>query len=417
MNILILHKIGYSKIQYHAGIDHDVHDVVYVGTTEKLKDIPPQLRCTKLVREDRGDMICESVLAAMEGGPHDFDRIISLSEYELLEAAKLRDQLSVPGPSYEDARLVRDKVAMKRAVSADGVDVPRFLPLTSLQEGETVLPWEGRTVLKPTSGAGSEDVVIFETAAACLQALESRSTGVQALDGDAPGVGSFELEEFVSGDIVHIDGLVREGVVMVGIGSRYVGTCQQFSANRPLGSYQFDLEPAQGDWVQRVIRAVRIRNGAFHLEAIESERGMVFLEIGNRTGGAGVPQATSLAWDADFQRLELELLLGGSCTDIGALGRRGHYYGWYVFPGHRYPEGRWVADGGLERFSTDKRMVTWHQREATDAFDSKPDYDLPSAPLGGIVGAERSDLVRRYMVDLFAAVEWHGEPNAAARPS
>lgn len=413
MKILILHRIGYAKILYHTGIDHDVHDVVYVGTEEKLKDIPPELRCRKLVREDRGDMICESVLAALEGEPQDFDRIISLSEYELLEAAKLRDRLKVPGPSYEDARLVRDKVAMKRAVAADGIDAPRFVPLTSLQDGKTALPWTGKTVLKPTHGAGSEDVLIFETTAACLQAIESRSTGLQALDGDAPAIGSFELEEYVGGDIIHIDGLVRDGVVMVAIVSRYIGTCQQFSANRPLGSYQFDLEPARVDWVQRVISVVRIRNGAFHLEAIESERGFVFLEIGNRTGGAGVPQATSLAWDADFQKLELELLIGDCRMDLGTLGGRGHYYGWYVFPGHRYADGRWAAAGGLERFKTDKRVVAWHQREATDAFDPKPDYDLPSAPLGGIVGAERSDLVRQYMVELFAAVDW--QPHPAAR--
>jgi hypothetical protein len=33
-------------------------------------------------------------------------------------------------------------------------------------------------------------------------------------------------------------------------------------------------------------------------------------------------------------------------------------------------------------------------------------------PFGGIVGAERSELVRDYMVELFAAIEWRQKPTA-----
>lgn len=408
MKILILHKIAYPKIDYHRGIDHERHDVTYVGTAEKLATVPAELRCRKLVREDRGDDICGSVLAALEsaGGARDFDRVISLSEYELLEAAKVRDALGVPGASYADARLVRDKVAMKQAIAAARIDAPRFVHLTELGTAITAPPWSGRTVLKPTHGAGSEDVVIFASAAAALAALADRRTGVARLDTESPALDAYELEEFVDGPIVHLDGLVRDGRVEVAIGSRYIGTCQRYNENLPLGSYQFDLDEAQREWIQRVIAATRIRMGAFHLEAIESGRGLVFLEIGNRTGGAGVPQATSFAWDDDFQKLELELLVDDCAADLGKLGRRGPYYGWYVLPGHRYEQGQWVPGAGFERLRADPRVVTWHQRAADAAFDKSPDYDLPSVPFGGIVGAVRSELVRDYMLELFAALEW-----------
>lgn len=415
MNILILHKIDYAKILYHTGIDHERLAVTYVGTAEKLLSLPPTLRCTRLEREDLGnDRVVDSVLAAVATlpGPPRFDRVISLSEYELLEAAQVRERLGVPGPTYEDARLVRDKVAMKAAVARAGLDVPRFVSLEHVlgPEGRTstaALPWSGRTVLKPTHGAGSEDVVIFDTVAACLQALEARTTGVASLDRAAPAAAGFELEEFVEGDILHMDGLVQGGVVKVALGSRYVGTCQQFNANRPLGSGQFGLSAVLQAWVQRVVHAVRIQQGAFHLEAIESPRGVVFLEIGNRTGGAGVPEATSLAWDADFQGLELELLIGQPRCDVGSLVLHGMYYGWYVFPAHCYGHGHWVAEPGvLRRFEADPRVVRWYERDAGQVFNEEPSYDLGAAPLAGLVSGPTPQAVRQFIVDLFAAVRW-----------
>lgn len=405
MKILILHKIAYPKIDYHRGIDHERHEVTYIGTAEKLATVPADLRCRKLAREDRGEEVCGSVLAAL-GGERDFDRVISLSEYDIVEAAKVREALGVAGPSYADAQLVRDKVAMKRAVVAAGIDAPRFLSLAGFDDGVATMTWAARTVLKPTHGAGSEDVVIFATAADALAALAERRTGVAKLEGATPAFGSYELEEFVDGPIVHLDGLVREGRVEVAIGSRYIGTCQRYNENVPLGSYQFDLDAPTMAWIQRVITATRIQMGAFHLEAIESERGLVFLEIGNRTGGAGVPQATSIAWGDDFQKLELELLVGECQTDLRALGNEGRYCGWYVLPGHRYGQGQWLPTGAVDRLRQDPRAVEWHERPPSDGFDSSPDYDLGSLPFAGVVSAASSELARDYMMELFEAMEW-----------
>ncbi|MFD0725839.1 ATP-grasp domain-containing protein [Lysobacter brunescens] len=414
MKILILHKIDYAKMLYHNGIDHDLHDVVYVGTAEKLKSVPPDLRCRRVVREDSASGICQSVLEALKASPGEgdddtrpFDRIISLSEYELLAAAELRDALGVHGPSLSDARLVRDKVAMKKAVTAMGIDAPRFISLATLRSGNASLEWTGRTVLKPTHGAGSEDVVIFENASSAMAAIDGHCTGVAAIDGERPNYDAYELEEFVGGPIVHFDGLVRDGVVEAACGSRYIGTCQRYNENEPLGSYQIDLGAERLAWIQRVIEAVRIRVGAFHLEAIESERGLVFLEIGNRIGGAGVTQATSLAWGVDLQELELRLLVDECHFDLRQIARQGKYCGWYVVPGHRYRQGRWSESGAFEQLRSDARVIEWHERDPDAAFDDSPDYDLPSVPYGGIVGAQRSEDVRDYISGLFASLAWH----------
>ena len=52
-----------------------------------------------------------------------------MSEYELLDAALLREVLSVEGASFETVNLSRNKLEMKKAVQARQIRVPNFMSL------------------------------------------------------------------------------------------------------------------------------------------------------------------------------------------------------------------------------------------------------------------------------------------------
>ena len=60
----------------------------------------------------------------------------------------------------------------------------------------------------------------------------------------------------------------------------------------------------------RVLAAVGIRNGSFHLEAIEAPDALVFLEVGNRVGGADVVATFELATGVHLPSEELRILIG-----------------------------------------------------------------------------------------------------------
>jgi hypothetical protein len=117
-------------------------------------------------------------------------------------------------------------------------------------------------------------------------------------------------------------------------------------------------------------------------------------------------QATSLAWGVSLQELELQLLVDQCLIDLRKVGRQSKYYGWYVMPGHRYRQGRWSTSSTFEQLRNDARVVEWHEGGPDAAYDDSPDYDLPSAPYGGVVGAQRPESVRDYIVALFASLEW-----------
>jgi hypothetical protein len=403
MNILVLHRVPYPRIEYARGIDHDRHDVTYFGVPDLLATLPAGLRCERVQRPGRAGTFDEAQ-AWLSQAPRSFDRVIALSEYDLLDAAKLRAWLGTPGATFDEVRLVRDKVAMKDAVRKAGLRVPKFVSLGALMASTASAQWLGRTVLKPLSGASSEDVVIFETPEAAAAAIRERRSGVARLDADAQAIDDYEVEEFVTGDILHFDGLVSNGEVLTITASRYIGTCLAFANGRPLGSYHFPVSTQAGAWAASALAAVGIEQGSFHLEAIEHGKTLVFLEVGNRVGGADVVATFEYATGVHLPSEELRLLLDGRPSR--ALPRtqaQPRWHGWFVFPGHTLDTDAYEGIAGIDAFRGDPALVRWIELPAGAPIKRRITYSAHEAPLAGIVAHENWEQTRDWISALFAA--------------
>ncbi|WP_321817039.1 MULTISPECIES: ATP-grasp domain-containing protein [unclassified Paraburkholderia] len=405
MNILILHRVPYGRIEYARGIDHNAHDVTYLGKQEILDTLPMDLRCRALRRTGERSAYDETM--DWFGSTHDrFDRIISLSEYELLDAARLREAFDVPGPSVEEVQLVRNKVLMKRAVANAGLRVPRFATLQDLVQRKYVAGWHGPTVLKPHSGASSEDVVVFQSLDDALHGVDDRTTGVSRLDSSTPALDQYQLEEFVTGDILHFDGLVADGKLLTTTASHYVGTCLGYANGEPLGSLHFPLSQDARDWTSKVLAAVGIRNGSFHLEAIDSSDGLVFLEVGNRVGGADVVATFELATGVHLPSEELRILVGGGPTfTLPTTQTAAAWHGWFVFPGHIRANTEYEGMKGVERYRSDPAVVRWVELPSGSALKHQVTYSAGEAPLAGIVALPTAADTNSWLKGLFSAAQ------------
>ncbi|AYY57732.1 ATP-grasp domain-containing protein [Burkholderia multivorans] len=403
MNILILHRVPYGRIEYARGIDHEAHNVTYFGKQKILDTLPPDLRCRPVCRA--GELTAYEEAIERFDPKHDhFDRIISLSEYELLDAARLRRVFDVPGPSVEEVQLVRNKVLMKRAVRDAGLRVPRFATLSDLVQRANAAEWHGPTVLKPHSGASSEDVVVFASLDDALRAVEDGTTGVHRLDSDTAALEQYQLEEFVPGDILHFDGLVADGELLTTTASRYVGTCLGYANGEPLGSFHFPLSSLAREWTSTVLSAVGIRNGSFHLEAIDSPEGLVFLEIGNRVGGADVVATFELATGVHLPSEELRILVGGgAASDLPATQTAALWHGWFVFPGHTRADAEYLGTKGIDQYRLDSAVVRWVELPAGSALKRHVTYSAGEAPLAGIVALPTAADTETWLRGLFSA--------------
>lgn len=400
MNILILHRVPYQRIDYARGIDHNQHDVTYFGVRDTLDTLPTDLPCIKVERPGKASAF-EEARAWLEAQLQQFDRVIALSEYELLDAARLREWLGVPGATVDEVSLVRDKLLMKRAVAQAGLRVPRFMPLHAFLANSQRVPWKGTTVLKPHSGASSEDVRIFDSPAHAMAAIRSRTSQIARLDKGMEVAAEYEIEEFVDGDILHFDGLVANGELLTITASRYVGTCLGYAQGQPLGSFHFPITPLYREWATQALAAVGIRQGSFHLEAIE-HNGLVFLEVGNRVGGADVVPTFELATGVHLPSEELRILLDGRPSrPLPATQVSNAWHGWFVFPGHTRGGEPYWGIAGASRFRHDASVIRWAELELGAQQTQKITYSANEAPLAGIVAHRDWQATRDWIERIF----------------
>ena len=336
-----------------------------------------------------------------------FDHIISLSEYELLAAAKIRAEFGIHGASIESVNKVRDKVLMKECMQQYNIRVPQFQHLSRLMNDSLLVnAWCGKTVLKPVDGASSENVKVFRSLDEVYRKVRQRKTGIPVLDQNLASWDCFEVEEYIEGDILHIDGVVNDGKLSYCIASEYLGTCLDYANGYPLGSFQIDTTPAIQQWTEECLVAVDIQQGCFHLESISTSQGLVFLEIANRVGGADVVKTFEMATDIHLPTAELSMITHD--MDILESKKNADKYAWFVFPGHHIYSGychinlpQWLNNHSsvVELFQLDSKMAC------------KPHitYQPHEAPVAGVLKAKNSSSLKALMQDIFQQVsieEW-----------
>ncbi|MFD6679605.1 ATP-grasp domain-containing protein [Micromonospora parva] len=396
MRILILHRITDDIIRYADGLDFEAHEVTFIGTAERMATLPARLPGTRIERPGTGATETE-VVAALAGHPKP-DLVIAQSEFDLIAAARIREALDVPGPREADVLPVRDKVMMKAAAARAGLRVPRYLPLVSALDGADV-GWSGRTVLKPLDGASSQGVRVFDTPASALETV--RRDGLPS-DADPTG---FEIEEFVSGPIIHVDGLAVDGTPVTLQASRYVGTCLGYAEGSPLGSVQTDTPPAVVEWTTACLRAVGITTSLFHLEGIETPDGLVFLEVASRFGGAGVADTFELATGVHMPSVQLRALStsGASAPEAHDSGPDARY-GWFIVPGHTLGA-RFCTVDGADEFRRSPLTWRWVQRTEDEPVSQALSYAEYDVPIAGIVGPAPTAVLEQFLRDIFASVK------------
>ncbi|MDN3260523.1 inositol monophosphatase family protein [Streptomyces sp. CSDS2] len=396
MRILVLHQNLFDRLGYERAIDHAVHEVTYAGAREYLDNIPDHIRCEKFAWDPA--LPVAGQLRPLLAARAPYDRIIARHELLITPAAELRAEFGVPGMSPETARKFRDKVVMKDTLTAAGLRVPRYLSLDSLDPaGDPAAPWQGRTIVKPRDEGGSQGVRLFDSVARAIRFVRDQEARL--------GAGfraRYELEEYVEGPIWHIDGFLFEGEPVVAQSSRYVGTPLGFENGAPIGSVQID-DPALTAWAVRCVRALGGETLTFHLEAIMTEEGPVFMEVAARCGGGHIVRATELRTGAHLHTLDMASDIEGAlATRFIGSARPETSHGFFLFPGHVHGGAEVtvrVADGLL-----DDPLVLSHRMAAPGTpTPLKHSYRPEHLPLSGVVAGTDPAELEAWIGRLFAS--------------
>jgi hypothetical protein len=372
MKILILHRIPFSKVRYDRWIDHECNSVTYACREQEslalLKaELPEQIHAITILRTEQSDK--------------DYDRVVALSEYDLIEAAKLREDFSIPGPTLSATQLVRDKAAMKERIREAYIPSPRFISADQIDQLPELPDWTSRRlILKPKSGASSEGVREIRSTQELQEAISSLENPKE-----------FELEEFIDAQVVHFDGFVREGKLQLFQPSRYVGDCLNYTRGAPLGSFQVDqVSTDDAGWIQKVLVALSIHEGTFHIEAFDLEGNLVFLEAANRCGGADVVPLFERKWGVNlYAELIHSQLLAPLKIDSQVSRPVDDKFAWFLVPFNEGVTQEWINSAEQAAREASLTVLEWRRTDRPFALKKNTvSYQAKDIPLSVTFRAE-----------------------------
>ena len=241
-----------------------------------------------------------------------FDRIIALDEFDLETAAQIREHMRVPGMGTTTAGCYRDKLAQRVIARAFGHLVPEFCRVLNYDELREYMdrvpaPW----LLKPRSEASSVGI-------RRIDAPEQLWPILQDL-GDAQS--RYLLEQFVPGEIFHVDSIVSECEVKFSVVHRYGRPPMQVMHDGGVFTTQ-TVDRDGRDWKEltamnnALAPSLGMVRGVTHAEFIHAHADgrYYFLEIAARVGGAFIADlvetATGINLWREWARLEVGDLRG-----------------------------------------------------------------------------------------------------------
>jgi hypothetical protein len=220
------------------------------------------------------------------------DRIVALDDFDVEMAAMLREYLGVPGMGQTTARGFRDKLAMRTRARAAGIPCPAFVHVLN---HEAIAEWTARIappwVLKPRSQA----------AAIGIHRLDSSEDLWRTIEGLGDLRADYVLEQFMPGDVYHVDSIVFDSRIRFALASRYRKPPMAVAHEGGIfvTSTLHDSDPASAAaraLNERVLTTFGLRRGASHTEFIHAHDGSwQFLETSARVGGAYIVDVVEAA--------------------------------------------------------------------------------------------------------------------------
>ncbi|MFN2138227.1 MAG: acetyl-CoA carboxylase biotin carboxylase subunit family protein [Candidatus Promineifilaceae bacterium] len=226
------------------------------------------------------------------------DRIVALDDFDVATAAALREHMRLPGLSESIARHFRDKLAMRVRARAAGINVPEFTAVFNYDQLRAFMdrvapPW----ILKPRFSAG----------AIGIQKLYESEQLWRTLDRLGDQQSYYVLEQFLPGEVYHVDSVIYDGAPLFARASKYGETPLAVTQGGGIFSTRtLDISSPEQETLQamnrEIMAALGHRYGVSHTEFIRAydDGRFYFLETAARVAGANIDKMVAAASGIDL---------------------------------------------------------------------------------------------------------------------
>ncbi len=221
------------------------------------------------------------------------DRIVALDEFDLEIASTLREHLRVPGMGETTVRYFRDKLAMRMRAREKGILVPDFVAIFNRERIREFLdrvppPW----VLKPRLSAS----------AIGIKKIADPNEVWRVVDELGDKQSYHLLEQFIEGDVFHVDSIAWERDVVFAEAQGYMRPpFEVYHGGGLFCTRTLDRSSPEvkllTDANRAVIQSLGMVRGVLHTEFIRgrADGKVYFLETAARVGGAYIAETVEAA--------------------------------------------------------------------------------------------------------------------------
>ncbi|MBA4601212.1 ATP-grasp domain-containing protein [Thermoactinomyces mirandus] len=303
MSILIFNRLPDYDVPYDEWLKELNEDLYLMTNIDYCKDFTNYRQTYCFENYDHNHAVEFTALKLYQKNP--YRRIVATAERDILRAARLREFLGLEGQSLDSALAFRDKMKMKSILKSAGIRVPAYARLNSAIDLYRFVRSRGYpVVVKPIDGMGSRNTTVLENDHDTLNFL------AEGLDHN------LEVEEFIEGEMYHIDGLILDGQIVLCWPSKYLNHCLAFQEGKYLGSYllspQNPLTPRLQAYVRSILGILPSPlNTTFHAEVFHTpDNELVLCEVACRTGGSRICEEYRQAFEIDLTKLSVQSQCG-----------------------------------------------------------------------------------------------------------
>lgn len=247
------------------------------------------------------------------------DRLESTIEAHMLVAAKVREACGIPGMSYEQTLICRDKTVMKDFMRKNGVPCAQSAAAETPAEAAAFVKKVGYPIIiKPRAAAGAAGTWRVANDQELERALQE--SGINQGQSAA-------LEEFIEGHEGFYDTLVAGGEIAYEFISHYYPNVLTAMRTREVNPCIVTTNRIQAEGYnlvkelgRSVIEKIQLHTAPTHMEWFYSPKGLKFSEIGARPPGVGQWDLYCAANDLDLYREWANAIVHGRC--VGQPSRR-----------------------------------------------------------------------------------------------
>jgi len=325
--LTILCISSYEKGQEFLRSAKDAGCRVFLLTVEKLRHAAWPSEAIDEMFYMPEDLPTADIIRAVSfmARTHPIDRIVALDEFDMENVAALREHLRIPGMGLTTMRYFRDKLAMRGRAQESGILVPEFVHVLNYDDLKKFMarvkpPW----LLKPRSQASGIG----------MKKINDPSELWPLLDQLGDQQSFFLLEQFVPGDVFHVDSIVSERKVVFAEAHMYgkppldVSHQGGIFTTRTLSRISSESKALQ-KMNRALIEALGLVRGVTHAEFLRAHDGgqIYFIEIAARVGGAYISDVIEAATGVNLWREWARIEVGGGKTPYELPNVRRDYAG------------------------------------------------------------------------------------------